>query len=259
MTLAVIVQARAASSRIPLKLLESLGGRSALLRCMDRCHEIEGVDLVIAAVAGTHADDEIAEEATDAGFMVTRGREDDVLGRMARAAHDSQAETIIRISGHHPFIDPQICTRVVHLLQDTHADFACNNMPMKFPDGLQCEVFPAAILHEADRNATRPFDRESVTGWIRTHPKMRRVALTGPGNGMEHLRWALEEPEDLEFCSAIFAEMGEKAATMNAAELAALCLRRPDITGLNSKLARLEDALGEPEFSTPPIPLHVAA
>lgn len=259
MTLAVIVQARAASSRIPLKLLEPLGGRSALLRCMDRCREIEDVDLVIAAVADTAADDEVAEEATDAGFMVTRGPEADVLGRFARAARESDAETIVRISGHHPFIDPQICTRVVHLLTDTHADFACNNMPMKFPDGLQCEVFPAGILHEADRNATREFDRTSVTGWIRAHPKMRRVALTGPGNGMEHLRWALEEPQDLEFCSAIYAEMGEKAATMNAAELAALCLRRPDITGLNSELAQPEEVVGQAEFSTPPVPLHVAA
>ncbi|PIW31146.1 MAG: hypothetical protein COW29_02570, partial [Rhodobacterales bacterium CG15_BIG_FIL_POST_REV_8_21_14_020_59_13] len=73
MSLAVIVQARAASSRIPLKLLESLGERSALLRCMDRCRAIEGAELVIAAVADGPGDDEIAEEATDAGYMVTRG------------------------------------------------------------------------------------------------------------------------------------------------------------------------------------------
>lgn len=259
MTLAVIVQARAASSRIPLKVLESMGERSALLRCMDRCRQIEGAELVLAAVPDTSENDEIAEEAGDAGYLVTRGPEEDVLARIAAAVRDSGAETIVRVSGHHPFIDPQICSRVVNLLDDTHADFACNNMPMRFPDGLQCEAFPAHVLQEADRNATRPFDRQSVTGWIRTHPRMRRVALTGPGNGLENLRWTLEEPADLDFCAAVYAELGERAATITAAELAALCLRRPDISRLNAALAHAEEPLGEAEFSTPPLALSIAA
>ena len=259
MSLAVIVQARAASSRIPLKLLESLGERSALLRCMDRCRAIDGAELVIAAVADGPGDDEIAEEATDAGYMVTRGPEEDVLARMAAAARESGAEYIIRVEGHHPFIDPQICTRTLQLLQDTHADFACNDMPLAFPDGLQCEAFPALLLHEAERNAVKAFDRHSVTGWIRTHPRIRRVALTGPGNGLENLRWTLEEPADLDFCAAIYAELGTRAAMVSAAELAALCLRRPDITGLNSALARARPVIGTPEFATPPMALAAVA
>ncbi|MBI1237185.1 MAG: NTP transferase domain-containing protein [Alphaproteobacteria bacterium] len=259
MSLAVIVQARAASSRIPLKLLESLGERSALLRCMDRCRTIKDVDLVIAAVADSAEDDEIAEEATDAGYMVTRGPEEDVLARMAAAARDSGAEYILRVEGHHPFIDPAVCARVVQLLHDTHADFACNDMPLAFPNGLQCEAFPALLLHEAERNATKPFDRQTVTGWIRTHPRIRRVALTGPGNGLEKLRWTLEEPADLDFCAAVYAELGERAASVSAAELAALCLRRPDISGLNTALARTRPVIGTPEFATPPMALAAVA
>lgn len=259
MSLAVIVQARAASSRIPLKLLESLGECSALLRCMDRCREIDGAELVIAAVADGPGDDEIAEEATDAGYMVTRGPEDDVLARMASAARESGAETILRVEGHHPFIDPQICQRVVQLLDDTHADFACNDMPLRFPNGLQCEAFPVHLLHEAERNATKPFDRQSVTGWIRTHPRIRRVALTGPGQGLENLRWTLEEPADLDFCAAVYAELGDRAAMIGAAELAALCLRRPDIAGLNAGLNAATPVIGTPEFATPPMALSVAA
>ncbi|QNL18361.1 NTP transferase domain-containing protein [Hyphobacterium sp. CCMP332] len=259
MSLAVIVQARAASSRIPLKLLESLGERSALLRCMDRCREIDGAELVIAAVADGPGDDEIAEEASDAGYMVTRGPEEDVLARMAAAARDSGAETILRVEGHHPFIDPQICHRVVQLLDDTHADFACNDMPLRFPNGLQCEAFPVHLLHEAERNATKPFDRQSVTGWIRTHPRIRRVALTGPGQGLENLRWTLEEPEDLDFCAAVYAELGDRAASIGAAELAALCLRRPDIAGLNAGLNAAVPVIGTPEFATPPMAFRVAA
>lgn len=259
MTLAVIVQARAASSRIPLKVLESLGERSALLRCMDRCRAIDGAELVLAAVPDSSENDEIAEEATDAGYMVTRGPEEDVLARIARAVRESGSETIVRVSGHHPFIDPQICRRVVDLLDDTYADFACNNMPMMFPDGLQCEAFPAHVLQEADRQATEPVDRQCVTSWIRTHPRLRRVALTGPGNGLENLRWTLEEPADLDFCAAVYAELGEKAATITSAELAALCLRRPDISRLNAALAHTEEPVGEAEFSTPPMALSAVA
>ena len=259
MSLAVIVQARAASSRIPLKLLESLGERSALLRCLDRCRKIDGVEIVVAAIADNAENDELAEEATDAGYLVTRGPEDDVLARMAQATREAGTEYIIRVEGHHPFIDPQICTRVFQLLQDTHADFACNDMPLLFPNGLQCETFPALLLHEADRNATRAADRKSVTGWIRNHPRRRRVALTGPGNGLEKLRWTLEEPADLDFCAAVYAEYGEKAAHLTAAELAALCLRRPDISRLNAGLGDALPSIGTPEFATPPMALSAVA
>ncbi|MCW5724111.1 MAG: glycosyltransferase family protein [Maricaulaceae bacterium] len=235
MTLAVIVQARMGSSRLPGKVLEPLGGKSALLRCLDRCTAIPGAGLVLCAVPDTYGDEEVAEEAADAGYMVVRGPEDDVLSRYAKAAREAGADLVMRVTSDCPFIDPVICGRVVNLLHASGADYASNNMPALFPHGLDCEIFPAMLLHEADKLARTPEEREHVTPWIRNHPHLRKANLAGPGGGLERLRWTLDYDADLEFAAAVYAELGEAAAHITAAELAAFCLRRPDIARINAR------------------------
>ena len=53
MSVAVIVQARMGSSRLPGKVLEDLGAKTALARCLHRCKQIAGTDLVVCAVPDT--------------------------------------------------------------------------------------------------------------------------------------------------------------------------------------------------------------
>lgn len=234
MSTAVIVQARIGSSRLPGKVLEPLGEKSALLRCLDRCKRITRADHVLCAVPDTEADDEIAEEAGDAGYWVVRGSESDVLSRYAKAAREAEAETVIRITSDCPFIDPVIVDKTVELFFDSGADYASNSLPAKFPHGLDCEVFPARHLFTAEREANTPAEREHVTVWIQSRADFTTAGLVGPGGGLEKLRWTLDRKEDLDFCQAVFKAMGEAAATASAAEIAALCLRRPDIAAINA-------------------------
>jgi len=261
MTVAVIVQARLGSSRLPGKVLESIGSKPALLWCLDRCRMIPGVDAVVCAVPDGRADDEVAELAADAGYFVTRGSEDDVLARYAKAATEIGASTVMRITSDCPLIDPQIAGQVLALLQTSGVDYAANNFPPGFPHGLDCEAFPADLLHAANAAATRPYDREHVTPWIRTHPNLSRANLRGPAGGIEKLRWTLDQPEDLAFFRQ-FAELaGPDMATASAAELVSLCLRRPDLAAINqmhTDQLRL-DALDQATLQTAPSRLFEAA
>jgi spore coat polysaccharide biosynthesis protein SpsF (cytidylyltransferase family) len=241
MIFAVIVQARMGSSRLPGKVLQFLGQETALVRCLDRCAQIPGVDEVVCAVPDAVSDDPVAEIARRAGYRVSRGEEDDVLARYARAAKEIDADLVMRVTGDCPFIDPVVCGRVRDLFLSAHethgADYACNNMPAKFPHGLDCEVFPAERLYDAAWLARSVREREHVTPWLRVRDDIVKACLSGPGAGLEHLRWTLDHPEDLAFLRAVYAELGERAATAAWAEIAALCLRRPDLVSLNSEHA----------------------
>ena len=240
MSFAVIVQARTGSSRLPGKILEMLGAKTALERCLDRCRQIPGADLVVAAIPDIEDDDELAEFAADKGYFVSRGSEKDVLSRYARAAREADAETVMRVTSDCPFIDPQICGETAQLLASSRADYACNNMPPRFPHGLDCDIFPAALLHEADRKAHDPYDREHVTPWLRTNPNLVRAALLGPGEGAERLRWTLDYPEDLQFCRDIYAALGEAAATVSAPALIRFCMDNAHL--LNANEGRVDEA-----------------
>lgn len=234
MSLAVIVQARMGSRHVEGKLLEDLGGRSAILRCLDRCSRIPSADFVVAAIPDIEADDELAEEILDSGFMLVRGSETDVLDRYARAAREANCDTVMRVFGDSPFIDPELCERVAALYRNTGADYAANTMPSAFPDGLDCEVFSTALLGQAWVEAVSPDDREHVTAWMRRHADRKTANLTGPGGAVARLRWTVDFAEDFDFCAALYAELGERAPEATAAELVALCLRRPDLVAINA-------------------------
>lgn len=236
MTLAVIVQARIGSTRLPGKILEPLGARSALVRCLDRCARITAADTVICAVPDTSENDPVAHEAQAAGYVVVRGSEQDVLARYAHAARACEAQTVVRITSDCPFIDPDIVDQTVSLFLESGADYASNSLPAQFPHGLDCEVFSANRLFEADARASAPAEREHVTVWIQRQPGFRRAGLVGPGGGVERLRWTLDRAEDLQFCQAVFAVLSEDAATASAGALVRLCRERPDLPAINDKL-----------------------
>jgi len=261
MTFAVIVQARMGSSRLPGKVLQFLGRETALVRCLDRCAEIPGVDEVVCAVAGNVCDDPVAEIAWRAGYRVSRGPECDVLGRYAKAAREVNADIVMRVTSDCPFIDPRVCGRVRDLLIAADADYACNNMPAKFPHGLDCEAFSAERLYDAEWLAGAPSEREHVTTWLRQRDDLVTACLAGPGTGVEQFRWTLDYPEDLLFFRAVYEALGERAATASWVEIAALCLRRPDIVALNANRResnRLASTV-RAEMLTTPMPFSLAA
>ena len=230
----VIVQAGSGLNALPDRELVFLGGRSALACTLERARRIPGAELVVCAVPDDREQDLIAEEAADCAVMVVRGPAADPLGLVSQAAREAGADIVVRITSQCPLIDPVISGGVLALLTDANADYASNTMPARFPHGLDCEAFSSALLDEADRNADTLAERRSVTGWMRRHHGLTRANLTGPGGGLEHLRWMLETPEDAVFLQALFEELGAKAITASAAEMAALCLRRPDLSELNA-------------------------
>lgn len=232
----VIVQARWGSSRLPGKVLEAIGPKPALLWCLDRCAQIPGIDQVVCAVPESPADDPVAELAEAAGYCVTRGSETDVLARYAHAAREVSADIVMRVTSDCPLIDPQIAGEVLRLLTESagRIDYAANNMPPKFPHGLDCEAFDAGLLYAAESQARDDYEREHVTPWIRQHPGVCQANLRGPGNGLERLRWTLDYPQDLDFFRALAEAAGGAACNWSAAQFAALCLRRPDLCEINS-------------------------
>lgn len=236
MNTVVIVQARFGSSRLPGKVLEDVAGKPALLWCLDRCAQIPGVNEVVCATPDNPQDDPVAELAEQAGYMVARGSETDVLARYAHAAREAKADVVMRVTSDCPLIDPQIAGEVLRLLMESagRIDYAANNMPPKFPHGLDCEAFDVGLLYAAEQQARDDYQREHVTPWIRRHPGIMRANLRGPGNGLERLRWTLDYAQDLEFFRALAHAAGDEASQWSAAQFAALCLRRPDLCEINA-------------------------
>lgn len=257
MALAVIVDACEAGKAGANALTAQLGRTTLLRRTLERCARVPGISALVCVMSDEPAMDSAASEAEQSDAFVIRGDAREALGLCAHAASEIGAETIVRVAADQPFFDAVLAARVLHLLNDADADYSCNDLPASWPEGLDCEVFAARLLHWADALADHPGHREKATSWMRSNSDLRKACLTGPGGDFAQMRWSVRWPEDLKFAEAVFDQLGARAGEASAAELAALCLRRPDIAALNASRAnavRLKATL-RADVETPPMSL----
>jgi spore coat polysaccharide biosynthesis protein SpsF len=190
-----IIQARLGSTRLPRKALMDIGGRSMIQRVVAQVRQIRGVDEVVLAVP--HG--EVVALCYCANVYGPKVPESDVLARFAATAERyPDADTIMRVTGDCPLLDPRVCEQVLALYRsDPHVEYVWNRDPSGpcSADGEDCEVFSAAALRWAHREARDPYDREHVSSWIRRNVK---TATWRPSVDRGHVKISVDTQEDLE-------------------------------------------------------------
>jgi spore coat polysaccharide biosynthesis protein SpsF len=197
-TVAVIVQARIGSTRLPAKVLLPLPtGRNVLEEVLFRCHQIPGVDRVVCAVSEAPGNQILLPSIIRGRATLVIGSETDVLSRYAYAASELRADIIVRITADCPLLDPEVCGEVLKLRDTTDADYASNCWPARhFPHGWDCEVFTVNALRRANAEATESYDREHVGPAVRRVVPIERQALLKAMEDRSHIRWTLDTLED---------------------------------------------------------------
>lgn len=243
-----VIQARTGSTRLPGKVLMELRGKAVLGWCVRACRAAYGVDEVRVATSTLVGDDAIEEWCIRNFVPCTRGSETDVLSRFMKAAEESSADIILRLTGDCPFLDPAVISSVVRLQQQTGAAYCSNVSPRTYPDGLDVECFTRAALEAAHVEATRTIDRDTVTNWIRANQsRFPAEAVINPIPGMETERWVLDTEADLGFCKAV-AHHWDEAGAPSMFDILAILDANPDLRKLNANRVineRFYDALAE--------------
>src|SRR5258708_5434883 len=103
-----IIQARMSSTRLPKKVLLPLGDTTVLGWVVRRVREAKNISDVIVATSDQPDDDAIAKHCDELGVKVFRGDLKDVLDRYYQAAKQHRAQSICRVTGDCPLIDPVI-------------------------------------------------------------------------------------------------------------------------------------------------------
>lgn len=191
------------STRLPGKMMLSLGGKTVIYHVLSACKMIQGVDMVVCAVPDDGHSAPIKREALMLGVRVSVGSEHDVLSRYHQAALAVNTDVIMRVTGDCPLIDPEICARVLALMEDG-VDYASNVDPRGWPKGLDCETFTFDALDRAHKESDDPYDREHVTPWMRRN----LFCVNLEGDGDPNLRWTLDTLDDYLFLSGKFHEHG---------------------------------------------------
>jgi spore coat polysaccharide biosynthesis protein SpsF (cytidylyltransferase family) len=225
--IAVVVQARTTSSRLPRKVLLPLAGAPAIVRMLERVQRVTRSDLCLVATSSDPSDDQLADVCSSAGVAVSRGQLSDVLGRVASAV-PSTCDVVVRLTGDCPLVDPKLVDRHLEsfLAGPDDQAYVSNAVERTFPDGLDVEVFSRAMLIQAAQQATAPYDREHVTPWIRRHA--RHVPVKQEPD-LSQVRWVLDTADDYHVIRGIFEALHSSRPAFDAADVYRLQVDRPHL------------------------------
>lgn len=238
--IAVIIQARMCSTRLPGKTLAKIAGEPLLGHLVRRARLIPQVGKVIIATTTNPADAAILEFAAENGLPTHVGSENDVLDRFYQTAKKYDVSTIVRVTPDCPLMDPGIAGQVVEefVSSDEPLDYVSNVNPPTYPDGLDTEVFSFTALERSWHEARKKSEREHVTPYMRNHPELFRLKNVEHREDLSALRWTVDEPRDLEFARAVYERLGSTMFGMT--EVLALLRDEPHLADLNRGIKRNE-------------------
>ena len=164
---AIVVQGRMGSTRLPGKVLKPIGEDTVIGLIIKRLKKSKYAENIIIATTDKEQDDVLVDYCKELNVKVSRGETKNVLRRYIHAT-SAKDSVIVRITGDCPIIDPLIVDKVIYLYQNKCADYASNTNPPTYPDGLDVEVFSFDMLKEANELAKTKNEREHVTPYIRS-------------------------------------------------------------------------------------------
>lgn len=236
-----ILQARFSSSRLPGKVLQPILGRPMLERQIERIKRANRINRTILATSTEKSDDAVAALATNKGIDCFRGSLNDVLDRFYQAARLLAPEHIVRLTGDCPLIDPAVINSTIEYYLEYGYDYVSNALSPTFPDGLDVEVFRFSALETTWREAEFSSHREHVTLFINQSPDRFRVGnYSHEGNNLAHLRWTVDESEDLEFVRRIYESLHPQNPAFSMLDVLSLLEKDPKLLNINSGFRRNE-------------------
>ena len=197
------------STRLPGKVLKIVDGKNpSLYFTISQLKQCKNIDKIIVATTTLKEDDIIENFAKNLGIDVFRGSVEDVLDRYFQCANYFKINTIIRITGDCPLIDPLIVDRGIEIFQSENYDYVTNTFPRTFPDGNETEIFSFNILKKAWENAILPSEREHVTPYFQNQNfKIKNFENTIDNS---HLRWTVDFPEDLQLVKTLISKIDSR-------------------------------------------------
>lgn len=234
--IAIIVQARMGSTRLPGKVLKPIAGRPMLSYQIERLRRTALVQQIVIATTELSGDEPIVRFCADEGVQCVRGPEQDVLARYWQAAKLVGADVIVRVTSDCPLLDPQLVNAAIAVFQGGRHDYVSNMIQPTWPYGMAVEVIAATALREAYEQAGDPAEREHVTPFIYWRPERYQLhSLTRQPDLSAH-RWTVDTPEDFQLVSLILQALYPQQPNFEMADVLALLAQHPGWLQINANV-----------------------
>ena len=233
-----IIQARLSSTRLPGKMLMKISGKTLLEHVIERIKSSKYIDKIIVATTTNKNDDQICKLLDNLEIPYFRGSEDDVLERYYKTAKYFNCKYIARITPDDPFKDPEVIDKVIEILFNGNLDFAYNNHPTTFPEGLDTEIFSFNALEKAKKESKDLFEREHVTQYFYRHPELFKQQNMKNNVDLSYLRWTVDTIDDFRMAKEVYRKLYKNKPIFLMNDILKLIEKYPYIAKMNVNVKR---------------------
>jgi len=201
--IAIVLQARLDSSRLPGKALLPLDGKPLVFRVMEALNNVPANLKILACPEDSLAD--FAPLAAEAGFQIIAGPKEDVLERYCMAIRRFSIDRVIRATGDNPFVFTDAAAAINAEAMALNADYSGYS---GLPHGAGVESVSAAALLRAGSEAASAFEREHVCPFLYAHGELFRLHRPlAPLRWQGNFRLTVDTAEDYDRAAELYAAL----------------------------------------------------
>ena len=237
------MQTRVSSTRLPNKVIKNLKGLPMFVQQAKRILQCKKIDKLIVITSTEKSDDILEAICKENDLLCFRGDLYNVLSRYYYAQLAYPCEHAVRVTADCPVIDSAIMELVINTHLINNNDYTSNCLESTFPDGLDTEVISKSALQDAYKYAKKPSELEHVTPYIRNNPQKYQLQNIQSDTDLSNHRWTVDEPEDFELISAIYAHLYAHNCYFNYQDILNLLSLKPELSSINAQFSRNEGML----------------
>lgn len=237
MNIGFLITARLKSSRLPLKLLLDLNGKSIVERVIDRAKQVSYVNEIVVCTSTNPQDKPLVDKAIQSDVYYYLGSEEDVLKRLTDAATFFEMDYFVNITGENPLFSIEYANIIADNLRTGQYDFVYLK---GLPIGCACYGLNTDALKVVCK-VKKEIDTE-IWGLLINQPDIFRVkAIDVEDNfNIGDVRITTDYHEDYQMINTIFRHFPSDY-TPSLYEVLVLLKKHPEILEINA--ARKQAAL----------------
>jgi spore coat polysaccharide biosynthesis protein SpsF len=212
----IIIQARMGSSRLPGKILKSIGGRPLLGHIFFRLSFLKHEVKTILATSTSDKDDIVEIFCKENNVTCFRGSELNVLERYYSCAKQYSFDHVIRLTADNPFYDIEELDNLIDLHLTSGADYSHSFAYL--PYGTGAEIFTFNALERSYKMGSQPNHIEHVNEYITDNSELFKIEVLSVSTEKNRpdIRLTVDTPEDYEKMCFIAKYIGQEYIPIEA-------------------------------------------
>lgn len=233
----IIVQSRMGSSRLPRKMVETIGEDTLFEVVIKRLLSLFPAKNIYLATSCKSEDHQLVVLADGLGINVFTGSEDNVFSRFRAIAISERPAYVVRITGDSPLVDPRLIKLGLSQIFESKLSYISTTLDASYPVGIHVEIFDAKLLIDADPDCVSSSTKEHVTPFIYNDEKLRKGTIFSDIRYPEG-RFTVDYQADLNFMRSLVQVSGLELREITVSMLQSLKENNPTIFDLNKGIAK---------------------